>query len=85
VRLGGSESGALLEVADRGPGVPAGVDVFERFARAEPSRDRATGGAGLGLAIARAIVVAHGGAIDARDRDGGGAVFTVRLPALREA
>lgn len=81
---GGGGPEALLEVADRGPGVPAGVDVFERFARAEPSRDRATGGAGLGLAIARAIVVAHGGTIEARDRDGGGAVFTVRLPALRE-
>jgi two-component system OmpR family sensor kinase len=85
VRLGGSESEALLEVADRGPGVPAGVDVFERFARAEPSRDRSTGGAGLGLAIARAIVVAHGGTIEARDREGGGAVFSVRLPTVREA
>lgn len=84
VRLGGDEAGALFQVADRGPGVPEGVDMFERFARAEPSRDRSTGGAGLGLAIARAIVVAHGGTIEARGRDGGGAIFTVRLPAPRE-
>jgi two-component system sensor histidine kinase BaeS len=55
--------------------------VFDRFYRADRSRTRATGGAGLGLAIARQLVLAHGGAIAAAsDGEGRGAIFTVRLP-----
>jgi two-component system sensor histidine kinase BaeS len=54
--------------------------VFERFWRAEKSRNRHTGG-GLGLAIVRKIVEAHGGAVTAASAPGAGATFTLRLPA----
>jgi signal transduction histidine kinase len=58
-------SAPSLRVIDRGPGFPAEFarHVFEPFARADPSRTRATGGAGLGLVIARGLVEAHGGRI----------------------
>ena len=73
-----------IEVADRGPGIPpAHVErVFERFFSYRPAAvpGRAPH-AGLGLAIARAIVVGYGGTIAARNRDGGGAVFEIRLPS----
>ena len=53
--------------------------VFERFYRADPSRDRSTEGAGLGLAIARQIVELHGGTLEVESRPGQGAVFSFRL------
>jgi two-component system OmpR family sensor kinase len=71
---------AVVHVRDAGSGLPAGAQtrLFRRFYRGENAqRD----GAGLGLAIAQAIAVAHGGAITARNVDEGGAEFTVRLPA----
>ncbi len=72
---------AMLEVRDHGPGLPAaGADLFERFWRSERGRERGHAGAGLGLAITRAIVEAHGGSITAAQAEGGGALFTVRLP-----
>jgi two-component system OmpR family sensor kinase len=76
-------SQAVIEVSDRGPGLPVGAEqqVFERFWRAEAGRTRDDGGSGLGLSIVRAIVLAHEGTIQAANRSGGGAVFTVRLPA----
>jgi two-component system sensor histidine kinase KdpD len=69
----------VVEVADRGPGLPAGAEekIFERFRRGDHP---AVGGAGLGLAIARAIASAHGGALVASNRPGGGAVFRLELP-----
>jgi two-component system sensor histidine kinase KdpD len=69
-----------LSVADRGPGIPPGDEerVFEKFYRVRRERD--PGGVGLGLAICRAIVGAHGGRIRAEARPGGGAVFRVTLP-----
>jgi len=69
----------LLSVADRGPGFPAEdlVKVFDRFYRADPSRHAA--GTGLGMAIAKGIVEAHGGRILAANRAGGGAVIEVEL------
>jgi two-component system OmpR family sensor kinase len=73
---------AVLEVADRGPGVPLDMreHVFERFARgggdAAPS-----GGSGLGLAIVRAVTTSHGGSVELGDAEGGGARFVVTLPA----
>jgi two-component system OmpR family sensor kinase len=73
---------AVLEVADRGPGVPHDMRerVFERFARG--AGDAApTGGSGLGLAIVRAVTASHGGSVDLRDAEGGGARFVVTLPA----
>lgn len=73
----------IAEVSDRGPGAPPDrlERLFEPFERGDPSRSRATGGLGLGLAIARGIVVAHGGTIRAENRAGGGLRFTVDLPA----
>lgn len=84
VRVAAAADGrsAVLEVADQGPGMPAEVTarVFEPFFRADPARARATGGAGLGLAIVAAIVQAHGGTVAAASQPGAGATFTVRLP-----
>jgi signal transduction histidine kinase len=72
---------ARLSVSDRGPGLPDQPEkLFEPFARGEESRNRETGGAGLGLAIAREVVTAHGGGIVAANREGGGAQFIVTLP-----
>jgi two-component system OmpR family sensor kinase len=73
---------AVLEVADRGPGVPPDMRerVFERFARAGGDGERRRG-SGLGLAIVRAVVDAHGGSVQLLDAEGGGARFVVTLPA----
>ena len=67
-----------VEVCDTGEGIPAAdlPHVFERFYRGEKSRSRATGGAGLGLAIAKGIVEAHHGRIWAENVAGRGACFT---------
>jgi two-component system OmpR family sensor kinase len=73
---------ALISVIDRGEGVPETLrtQVFERFYRADNSRNRETGGSGLGLAIAKSIVVAHGGKIWNEQTPGGGATFKFELP-----
>jgi len=73
---------AVLEVRDHGPGIPAGQEnrVFERFYRADSSRNRASGGSGLGLAIVAAIVGAHRGHVSVRRTDGGGMTVRVELP-----
>jgi len=77
---------AVLSVIDDGPGIPDEdlPRLFDRFYRADSSRTRQSGGAGLGLAIVRAIITAHGGRIEAANRPGGGARMTVVLPALPE-
>jgi two-component system sensor histidine kinase KdpD len=69
-------------VSDRGPGLPAGSEdqVFAKFYRGPQARAARPGGAGLGLAVCRGIVNAHGGAIEARRRPGGGATFHLWLP-----
>ena len=69
-----------LTVSDDGPGVPHGLDqsIFEKFTRGE--RESAKPGVGLGLAICRAIVEAHGGTISVGNSDMGGAAFVVALP-----
>ncbi len=71
---------AVIEVADRGPGLPEGSEdrVFEKFYRVPGTQ---AGGTGLGLSIARGFVEAHRGTISAGRRNGGGTVFTIRLPA----
>jgi two-component system OmpR family sensor kinase len=76
---------AELVVRDHGPGVPQDLAdrIFERFVRADASRTRDDGGAGLGLAIVAAIAAGHGGTVAVgTPADGaGGAEFTVRLPS----
>jgi two-component system OmpR family sensor kinase len=74
---------AVLEVADRGPGVPPHMRerVFERFARGSGDASGPARGSGLGLSIVRAVAEAHGGSVELDDAEGGGARFTVRLPA----
>jgi signal transduction histidine kinase len=71
-------------VADDGPGIDEAERelVFERFFRADPSRSRRTGGAGLGLAIVATIVRAHGGRTEAESPADGGARFRVLLPEI---
>jgi two-component system OmpR family sensor kinase len=73
---------AVIEVADTGPGIaPEHAErIFERLYRAEPSRSRSHGGAGLGLAIAASIVKAHHGRIELYTHPGAGATFRVLLP-----
>jgi signal transduction histidine kinase len=74
---------AVIEVADRGPGVPPDMRarVFERFARAAGDAGSGVRGSGLGLSIVKAVADAHGGQVELRDAEGGGASFVVRLPA----
>jgi two-component system, OmpR family, sensor histidine kinase KdpD len=69
-----------IEIADRGPGLPEGAQtlVFEKFYRGPGVR---AGGVGLGLSICLAILQAHGGRITAENREGGGALFRMTLPA----
>ena len=74
----------LVTVADTGPGIAAEnlPHLFERFYRADASRSRATGGAGLGLAICKSIAEAHRGELTATSSEGNGTTFTLRLPGL---
>lgn len=75
-----------VDVEDNGPGIPPELlpHVFERFARGDSARSRATGSTGLGLAIVQAVTTAHGGAVTV-DSVPGRTVFTVYLPALAPA
>jgi heavy metal sensor kinase len=76
-----------LTVDDSGPGIPAEElsRVFDRFYRVDAARSRAEGGAGLGLAICRELVEAHGGRIWAERRPAGGSSLVVELPAVGHA
>jgi two-component system sensor histidine kinase BaeS len=75
---------AVVEVRDTGCGIaPADLPfVFQRFWRADPARDRETGGSGLGLTIARQIVLDHGGAIEVTSVRGRGSTFRVTFPLV---
>jgi heavy metal sensor kinase len=74
--------GWRLDVHDGGPGVPAQArgQLFQRFARVDGARDRSNGGAGLGLALSRAIAEAHGGSLVLVENGSPGALFRLRLP-----
>lgn len=76
-----------LEVSDSGPGIPQDEweRVFDRFYRREPSRSRRTGGAGLGLALSRAIATWHGGLLRVRASNEAGTTFELVLPGQRQA
>lgn len=79
---GGAASNVVVSVSDTGEGIlPEDLPhVFERFYRGEKSRSRTSGGAGLGLAIAKGIVEAHHGSIQVESQRGQGTVFTLSLP-----
>ena len=83
----GEAHDVVISVVDGGPGIDPDVleRIFERFARADLSRTRREGGAGLGLSIVAAIARAHGGSSAARNAPGGGAVFELRLPLSNAA
>jgi two-component system, OmpR family, sensor kinase len=82
ISLSSEDGHARMSVIDHGPGL--GSDemgrIFEPFYRADPSRSRDSGGAGLGLSIVTAVVAAHGGNVTVKETDGGGATFEVELP-----
>jgi len=82
IRANRRATNVVLEVADHGPGIPAGSEerIFEKFHRGEHV---AIGGVGLGLSICRAVVEAHGGTIEVKNRAEGGARFVIVLPAER--
>jgi signal transduction histidine kinase len=84
VRLDATPNGVAITVADDGPGIPADhlATVFEPFTRLEASRNRNTGGSGLGLTLARAIVRDAGGDITLVNRAGGGLDATITLPRV---
>jgi signal transduction histidine kinase len=82
IRARATADGVIVTVEDSGPGFDAAdlQYVFEQFYRGEAARSRATGSAGLGLAIARGIIEAHGGRIWAENRPEGGARVSFLLP-----
>lgn len=87
ISTGPERGGAKLAVADTGQGIaPEDLPhIFERFYRADKARARSEGRFGLGLAICKAIVQAHGGTIEVSSQPGQGSVFTVWLPAQPQA
>jgi two-component system OmpR family sensor kinase len=81
--LGSLEGRAIVTITDTGPGIPDDIKpvLFERFARADTSRSRATGSTGLGLAIVSGVVAAHRGRVTVSSRPGE-TVFTISLPLV---
>jgi signal transduction histidine kinase len=84
VAIAETPAGLAITVEDDGPGIPDGdmERVFQPFIRLEESRGRETGGSGLGLTIARAVISAHGGDISLANRPEGGLRVTISLPRL---
>jgi heavy metal sensor kinase len=84
ISVGAEGDSAVLEVSDNGPGIPAQAvpHVFERFYRADKARSRASGGAGLGLSIVKAICAAHNAHVKVSSQEGRGTTFRVELPLL---
>ncbi|MBQ9271393.1 MAG: two-component sensor histidine kinase [Alphaproteobacteria bacterium] len=82
VKLDSDNKYVQLTIDDDGPGIPAEKrdDVFKAFYRVESSRNKQTGGVGLGLSIAKDIIVSHGGSIDLADSDLGGLRVLIKLP-----
>jgi len=86
VRVGTDGDDAVLEVADKGPGMSQqdASRVFERFYRTDSSRARASGGTGLGLSIVESLVRAHGGVVSVTTAPGEGCCFRVTLPRISD-
>ncbi|SON60595.1 putative sensor histidine kinase TcrY [Mycobacterium simulans] len=86
VRVGTRGDDAVIEVADKGPGMSQedAARVFERFYRTDSSRARASGGTGLGLSIVDSLVNAHGGAVTVTTAPGEGCCFQVTLPRVSD-
>jgi signal transduction histidine kinase len=84
ISVGKEGNTAVLEVSDNGPGIPTDClpHVFERFYRADKVRSRASGGAGLGLSIVKAICAAHSAEVTVSSQEGRGSCFRVELPLL---
>ena len=84
VRARTEERHIVVDVLDSGPGIPPGSEmvVFEKFYRGSPA---GVAGAGLGLAICKGIVEAHGGTLRAENRPEGGAMFRISLPLVENA
>jgi signal transduction histidine kinase len=82
IQLECANGAAQISIHDSGPGISeqALPHVFDRFYRADRSRSRTEGGSGLGLTIARQLVQAHGGIMEAANHPQGGAVFSMQLP-----
>ena len=82
VTVNGTHDAVEIKVKDTGIGIPPEdlPHIFERFYRADKSRNRLTGGAGIGLTITKAIIDAHGGSIKVTSRVGEGTEFIVSLP-----
>lgn len=85
-QLPGADTGQF-EIVDHGEGIPPQIasKIFDRFYRSDTSRNRATGGSGLGLSIVQSIVALHNGSVSVHETDGGGATFRVELPLATEA
>jgi signal transduction histidine kinase len=77
---------AVLQVKDHGPGVPEAAlkSIFRPFYRLDLSRQRSTGGYGVGLAITERAVRLHGGAVTARNSPEGGLIVEMRLPVAQD-
>lgn len=84
-RVTSDDAAVVVEVHDDGPGVrpTERQKIFDPFARVDPSRNRASGGVGLGLAIVRRILTAHDGTVDVDESPLGGARFTSKWPRTR--
>jgi len=82
VNLGLENGSAVITVEDEGPGIPAGAreQVWQPYWRLPREREAAVGGSGIGLAVVKELVTAHGGSVSVTDGAAGGARFEVRLP-----
>ncbi|MCB1486148.1 MAG: two-component sensor histidine kinase, partial [Bauldia sp.] len=87
IALSDTPAGPIITIDDDGPGIPADrlEEVFKPFVRLETSRSRETGGVGLGLSIARSIILGHGGEMVLSNRTGGGLRVEMRLPLVAKA
>jgi signal transduction histidine kinase len=82
IELGDDEHAFIIRISDRGPGIPAEAleQVFAPYFRLDKSRNRTTGGVGLGLTVAQAIIRGHGGEITLENRAGGGLEARITFP-----